>query len=205
MERHPIILRCPIVARCPIVTRKPILGKVYAPESIVNITSNYTSWEELLNTIHEFSMKKTILKIVTERSLPKEVVWAASYSEKNVIQVNINMLKYAEELDWIDRLMVLMNKCGMYCVLNLSHIVPGIVFTYNVIEILDRICRRCLFHTEIVFEGESEDVDLGGSQVKRNFLQKTAKGWRCTEEFIQAFIDKVQCFAVPKKMSVMEV
>lgn len=199
MERHPIILRCPIV------TRKPILEKKFTPESIVVIPSTYRSWEELLNMIHKFSVNTTILKIVTERDLPKEVVWAVSYSEKNVIQVNINMLKYAEELDWIDRLMVLMNKCGMYCVLNLSHVVPGMVFTYNVIEILDRIYRRCMFHTQIVFECESKDVILGGSRVKSEFLQKTAKGWKCTEEFTQAFLAKVQCFAAPKKIYVMEV
>ena len=228
-KRVPIIQRHSIYHRVAIVRRKPCCnpvswskcilctgsadcsGNVYNQKSsvkLLNVPVGFSDWEELERQIWKLQHQNYNLRLVTEQVMPKEIMWAASFSEQNIVQMNLNLMRMKSELDWVSQLMSLSNRCGMYSVLCLNPIVPGVVKTYQVINILDRLRGLGHFHTNLKFCEIPSDIPVYNGIINFNgyltsirFLEKTSQGWKCKPEFIQEFTEKVQLFSEPRKLS----
>ena len=234
--RCPIIQRVPILKRVAIFHRKPLCSEIEwdkcklcsqledcsgnsyvsvddSPQlemaKIIRVSSDFEDWKNLEQQIWQLGAQGEVLRLVTDTSLPKEIIWATSYSDKNIIQANINMLSTKTEIPWIDKLMSIANRCGVYCVLCLHPIVPGIVRTYHVIDIIDRIMRKGQFHITLKFceiHGTIIEhngwLNFNGHPLSTRYMEKTNDGWVCSDEYIQKFLKKLELFLVTKKLSV---
>lgn len=236
MERTPIILRSPIVSRTAIYKRVACCssqikcencklcceftdcsGKRYVSQDssetsefyrVIYVPKYYDDWESLEAQIWELSDKKVYLRLIIDRDIPKEILWAASYSEKNIFQININMIDFDNNIEWVQNLVALSGNCGLYMVLFLYPIVPDLVKTYHVIDILDMFRNVVHFHTTLKFSEISNinEVDgylnFNGSPVSTSYLIKTENGWKCNPEYLKSFLDIVNLYAIPRKISV---
>ncbi len=235
MKRHPIVHRKPIISRTAIYHRVACCSKLVNYESCklcssykdcndaqfctegseetlelyrVIYISDSCDWEELEARIWDLDNKKVNLRLITDVELPDRVMWAASYSAKNIFQININMIQLDDSISWIQKLMSISSNCGLYCVLFLYPIIPDLVKTYHVIEILDNFRNAGYHHTTLKF-GELTNceefegyLNFNGKPISTRFLTKTESGWKCTEEYLRSFLDKVNLYTIPRKMSV---
>lgn len=236
MERKPIVLRNPIVPRTAIYERIACCSsyvkcencklcrefsdcsqKTYVPWDssetselyrVIYVPDDYEDWETLEAQIWELSDKDVYLRLIIDKNVPKEVLWAASYSEKNIFQINVNMIDFDTEVLWVQKLVSLAGNCGLYVVLFLYPIVPDLVKTYHVIDILDMFRNSVHFHVTLKFS-EITDVketdgylNFNGSPVSVKHLTKTDCGWKCTSEYLRKFLEIVNLYAIPRKISV---
>lgn len=236
MKRKSIVSRSPVVSRTAIFDRTPCYAnpihcdscalcvgfedcsgyKYVDTEStesedlyrVIYVDENYTDWEKLASKIWELADQGVFLRFITDRDVPKEVLWAVSYSEKNILQLNINMLKFEENIRWAQKLVSIAGNCGVYIVLFLHPIIPDLVKSYQVIDILDRFRNTVHFHTTLKFSEilgvrESDGyLNFNGTPISVKYLERTSKGWRGTTEYVKKFMELVNLYAIPRKMSV---
>lgn len=176
---------------------------------VIYVSEDYTDWEELEQSIWELSTSKVYLRLIIDTEIPDRVLWASSYSEKNILQINLNMLKFEKNLPWVQKLMSMAGNCGLYTLLFLYPIVPGLVKTYHVIEALDCMKNSGYHHTTLKFcdiKGCIENegyINFNGEPINTKYLQKVGDStWKCTPEYLNAFLDKVNIYAIPRKISV---
>lgn len=236
MKRKSIVSRSPVVSRTAIFNRTPCFvqpihcdscalchsykdcsGYKYVDANssessdfyrVIHVDETYTDWEELTAKIWELSDQGVYLRFIIDKAVPKEVLWAVSYSERNVLQININMLKFEENVKWAQKLVSIAGNCGMYVVLFLHPIIPDLVKSYQVVDILDRFRNTVYFHTtlkfsEIIGVKESDGyLNFNGTPVSTKYLERTPDGWRGTTEYMKKFMELVNSYAIPRKMSV---
>lgn len=235
MKKKPLLKRLPILNRVPIIQRHPVYSrfswekcclcssnvdcsgrkfsrlssKVLKSCVSVYVSKKFNNWKHLENQLWKLGTQGVPLRLITEVNLPKEVVWAASYSSDNVVQINLNMMEYNNEIKWVDNLMSVLNRCGVYCVLCLNPIVPGVVKTYHVVELLARLRNHGKFHVNLKFcrvQGElfksSGWINFNGNPIPEKWMVNHQGVWECTPEFQHQFLEKVQLYSLPKKLSV---
>lgn len=170
--------------------------------------SQEQNWEETIAKIWELHDKGKLLRLVINTEIPKEVLWAASYSEKNIFQVNINMVELDHNIDWIRRLVFMSGNCGLYVVLFLYPIIPDLVKTYHVIDVIDMFRNVVQFHVNLKFGvftevQETEGyINFNGIPVSTQYLKKSEEEWKCTSLYLKNFLDIVNLYAIPRKISV---
>ena len=237
IKRHPIIYRVPIfVQRTAVFPRKPLCcrkvkwehcklcseyndcsGKLYVDIEdnssdfmrSVYVSSLFSDWENLENQIWGAHHNGAIVRLITDVDLPKEIVWALSYSEKNILQLNLNMAHLNRNIGWIDSLVSLANRCGLYCVICMHPIIPEVTRTFHVISVLDRLRGYGCFHVSLKFweihERLTESdgwLNFNGVPVDIKYLERTQDGWKCNDSFKQNFYHMIKAFSVPHKLSV---
>ena len=226
MKNH--VKRIPIVSRTAIFRRKPIYVrtswdkcKVLSNGFLVcgnpqksNIETMYvpfgfTEWHSLEQSIWNCHGSHKVLRLITEVELPKNIIWATSYSEKNILQINLNLLRAKHNIDWIDQMMNLADRCGIYVVLHMHPVVPEVIKTCHVIQIIDRVSGKGCFHANINFlsfhkkVAESpEYINFNGIPVKKEYLVETIDGWTCSKEFKERFLSILKMYTVPKHISI---
>lgn len=238
IKRHPIIYRIPIfVKRTAVFPRKPLCykrtkwehcklcssyvdcsGKAYARIEdtadldfmrTIYVSSVFSDWDTLESQIWKAQDDGVFVRLLTDVDLPKEIVWALSYSEKNILQINFNTANLNKNIVWTNSLVALADRCGLYCMICMCPIVPGIVKTYHIISVLDRLRGNGYFHVSLKFWEIHEELiecdgwlNFNGAPLSVAYLERTPNGWKCTEKFKQDFMSIVQIFSTPRKISV---
>ena len=237
MERKPIVYpRKPIVSRTAIYNRiaccsnlvsyqtcqlcskfQDCAGKLYVDKNsiepkeyyrVIHVPSDFEDWETLESEIWELNDQQVYLRLVIDRNVPDRILWATSYSERNVLQINVNMMYLDENFLWIQKLMAMAGNCGLYSLLFLYPIVPELVKTYHVIEVLDCFRNAGYHHTTLKFceFSNCEEIDgyinFNGIPVSTRYLERIETGWKCTSEYLTLFLNKVNLYAIPRKISV---
>ena len=102
--------------RVPIInvfTRKPIFIKrtpVITDSRFTLLVDNKESdWVKLEQEIWNYKQKGSLVTLITSVELPERIVWAASYSESNILQVNLNLLHRVQYFPWINKMLHLAN------------------------------------------------------------------------------------------------
>lgn len=153
-------------------------------------------WQELESQIWKLRDQKKFLRLIIEQDIPKEVLWAASYSEKNILQVNIDISQFKANFNWITRNVFLSSNCGLYVILFIYPIVPGVIKSYQVVEILNIFRNVIQFHTALKFSSNYEESNNPDFFIEEN--GRTV----CNPDFIEEFMEIVNTYAVPKKMHI---
>lgn len=177
---------------------------------IIHVTKDFDDWESLEQHIWEHEAEKTYIRLLIDRAIPQEVLWAASYSAYNILQINVDMTHFSEDIEWIRKLIYMSDNCGMYCLLFLYPIVPGLVKTNHVLDIIDS-CRNAGDHLTLLkfceitncIENEGY-LNFNGEPVSIKYLEKTPEGvWVCTEEYLRLFLEKLQIYTTQRKQKVV--
>lgn len=168
------------------------------------IPSDYVYWSKVLIQIQQYQDNNDTIRIITERSLPNEVIWAAVYSEKNVLQANINLFQDWEQIKWAIALAHKAEKCGVECVLVVYPILPLQTKLSQVIQILDAIntCKHCkvmIRFGEFINYGlpiHSGFIKLRGCDIPLSLVNRI-KGdlWGCTDDFKSQFMKYLRFYA----------
>lgn len=176
---------------------------------VLYVSSLDCDWVAIEAQIWNLENKGLLLRLIIDRDIPDRVLWAASYSAKNIFQVNINMIDLEKNLSWIQRLVSLAGNCGLYSVLFLYPIIPGLVKSYDVLEVIDNFRNAGYHHITLKF-GEITNCDevdgylnFGGTPVSTRYLTQTSQGtWECTKEYLKLFTEKIQVYTIPRKVSI---
>lgn len=168
------------------------------------IPSDYVYWSRVVTTLEQCQNDKDTVRIITERALPNDVIWAAVYSEMNVIQANINIFQDWEHIKWAIALAHTAERCGVECVLMIYPILPLQVKLSHVLQILDAIntCKHCkvmIRFGEFINYGlpiQSGFIKLRGHNIPLSLVNRI-KGniWGCTDEFKSQFMEYLRFYA----------
>lgn len=167
------------------------------------------NWDEIESMIWQLDEQKALLRLITDVNIPQKILWAASYNANNVFQVNVDMLHYLKNSSWIRQLVFNADKCGMYCVLFVHPIIPDVVRTYDVLDLIHDMRNHKYIHFDLKF-GEFDGIDevdgylnFNGKPVSSRYLTRNSQGfWQCTEEYLNLFLDKVQIYTGARNISV---
>lgn len=166
-------------------------------------------WDEIENMIWQLDEQKALLRLITDINIPQRILWDASYNAQNIFQINVDMLHYQRVASWVRQLVFESDKCGVYCVLFVHPIVPDVVRTYDVLDLMHDMRNHKHVHFDLKF-GEFEDIDevdgylnFNGKPVSSKYLTKNPQGlWQCTEEYLNLFLSKIQIYTEARNISV---
>lgn len=167
------------------------------------------NWEEIEDMVWQLDDEKALLRLITDVEIPQKILWAASYNAKNILQINVDMLHYSKSANWIRQLVFNADKCGVYCVLFVYPIIPDVVRTYDVLDLIHDLRNHRYVHFDLKF-GEFEGIDevegylnFNGKPVSSKYLTRNPQRlWQCTEEYLNLFLSKVQIYTGARNISV---
>jgi len=173
-------------------------------------------WTRAINNIQSHRNKGDYIRLITERFLPQEVIWAAAYSELNILQADVNVLQKWDSLKWAVALAHTAERCGVECLLMLYPIIPLHVKTYQVLQLIDAVstCSHCKIMVrfgEFINYGlaiQSGFINLKGRDTPLSLVNRI-KGnlWGCTDEYKSQFMEYLRFYTDANKidLSVCEV
>lgn len=168
-------------------------------------------WDEIEGMIWQLDEQKELLRLIIDVPIPQKVLWAASYNARNILQINVDMLHYGERAaNWIRQLVFNADKCGVYSVLFIHPIIPDVVRTYQVLDIIHELRNHKYVQFDLKF-GEFEGIEevdgylnFNGKPISSKYLIKNSQGfWQCTEEYLDLFLNKVQIYTVARNIPVV--
>lgn len=179
-------------------------------QMVIDVPKDCDNWRELEGTIWNAQSQSRTIRLVVHDKVPEDILFAASYSDKNVTQVNINMTQLSSYYSWLDKLMSLANRCGMWVVLYLHPIVPEIVTASQVVGLIDRFRIFGQYHINLQFcelpssveEAAPGFINFQGYALPTKYLVRTEDGWKCSERFISQFLSDVKVYTSLCKISV---
>lgn len=222
LRRNSRIKRCPLV-----IQRQPLSGILQfqscnlcygKPNCCPHISSccvpivipqNYVYWTKAINNIQSHRNKGDHIRLVTEWFLPQEVIWAAAYSELNVLQANVNVLQKWDSLKWAVALAHTAERCGVECLLMLYPIIPLHVKTYQVLQLIDAVgtcshCKIMIRFGDFINYGlaiRSGFINLRGRDTPLSLVNRI-KGdlWGCTDEYKSQFMEYLRFYTDANKI-----
>lgn len=211
IKRVPIIFpRQPICSRVNLKNCSLCSGSTDCSGSngftVLHVNSGFTDWEALEKTIWDSRSSKSNLKLVVNSvELPRELIWAISYSEKNIIHINLDMTRYKYEIDGVDRMMSVSNRCGAYCVVCLQPIIPTITKIYDVLSVLSRLENKGRFNVNLLFAEAVGAIpekggwsNLNGSVIPSRWFTKG----KTTQEFKDTFLSVLKIYTEPRNINI---
>lgn len=170
----------------------------------VVVPSGCTDWKSVLANIQKWESWGTTIRLITEELLPDEIVWAAAYSENNILQINANILNNSmESLRWVIGMTHTAERCGIDCIIMVYPIVPLQVKTYQVLQIVEAVsscshCRIMIRFANFINEGlpiYSGFIRVNGVDTPLSMIhQVKGKLWGCTDEFKEQFMAYIRFY-----------
>ncbi len=175
----------------------------------VNVGFTLEDFDRLETLIWICESDKKLVRLTTDIELPKELLWAVSFNAKNILQINVDMLQFKRNFDWIRRTAHLSNNCGLYNVYCIHSIVPTVVKTYDVLELMDALRNTGYHHFTLKFpqfeiQRKPKDYfNFEGHLVPAKYVTKVRKDhiWSCTQEFIENFVAILNEYIIPRSVS----
>ena len=169
-------------------------------EKVLVIPSD-PDWTKILSKIQSCKERGLTLRLITSVQLPKEIIWKASYNENNIIHININML-HIENFSWVSQAVRITEKCGILSLLFMYPIVPHVVKTYQVLQIVESVesCLHCELRLKFL-ELNPEDVSLEEKEnlIKVEDMTLDEHTWKCDPEFINIYMKYLTFYIKIKK------
>lgn len=98
--------------------------------------------------------------------------------------------------------------CGLYVVLFLYPIIPDLVKTYHIIDVIDMFRNVVHFHVNLKFV-EFKNAQECGGYINFNGIPVSTKNlysyqgiWKCSESYMNEFMEIVKLYTNPRKISV---
>lgn len=168
------------------------------------VDKNYVYWAKLLKVLQHHQSNNEIVRLITERSLPNEIIWATAYSELNVFQANVNILQDWKNIKWAVSLAHKAERCGVECTIMIYPILPLMVKTYQVLQLLDAIntCKHCkimIRFGEFINYGlpiQSGFFNLKGYHTPLSLVNRIQGDvWGCTPNYRLQFMEYLKFYA----------
>lgn len=208
-----------MIERCPIYTCKKFLGcgmcralrKVCVDNLHVISTSHRNSFHTI-DSIQRAKSKGEIICLETEKAISREVVWELSYSEHNILQVNLCLLEPFEEIGWAIELVHLTEICGIRCNLMLFPIIPTFVQVSDVLRIIDSVnnCNHCKiilkFGEFMKYEPtvSKKFLTTNKKAIPMEYLMKYNKNlYKCSNLYTEEFFQLVKFYTDNTKLQVV--
>lgn len=164
-------------------------------------------WEHLAIRIRELQNAQRYLRLVIDCPVPKEILWNLSYSDKNILQINVDAND--TDVDWVRKSMAIANRCGMYVVLYLGSIMPIHTPLLKVLSILDQCKGYGKFHVVLNFfkmrPVEYSDVfsiNYKGSIIPKEYLCLHDQELSCSDTYTHKFLIGVQIYTTLRNIPV---
>lgn len=173
---------------------------------LIYVDKDFEDWDELLWKIKVANVLKTNIRLVLDKEPPRSVIYGLVYSPMNIVQMNIDILHTDDYLSWVGYVLSLCENCGVFSILFLNPVVPTIIKTYHVIQIIDNF-RNLSSHIAIRFSDFPNlpvidgYINFNGKAVPIKYLEKTDNGFVCNELYIEKFMSMVKIYTIPRKMS----
>lgn len=159
---------------------------------IIYVARNDHKWSKVLSDINAVRNSKNYVRLITECNLPNEVLWKVSYSEHNIIQVNVDMLN--PHTKWISTVMDRANRCGLYVVLTLINVIPEVVTQYQILRLIDQCRSFGYFHVNLRLA--TLDSTLYSINYLGNVLQQPTQKVSLIE-----WVQKIKAFTEPRNIT----
>ena len=221
-QRHSVFCRIPVMNRVPVPIQKSkffscslcyrnndCYGNFYGGEHVLIIhRARKDSISDTIQKIQQAQHQGRVIRLIINGVVPEELIWAASYDENNILQLNV--LMYSKSFYWVSRMAVVADKCGMYVHLFIFPVVPNTIHTYDVLKVLDLV-RMIPYQTVFIQFAKSRSEllsadgysNVNGVAVQNEYLQKIhGELWGCSSLFIDEFIEYLNNYAVPRGMKI---
>lgn len=171
------------------------------------VNKDFEDWDKLSYVVKIGQVVGTNLRLIIDKPIPDYIIWSLAHSPLNILQINIDMLHTEGNMGWVANMVSLCDKCGVYSVLFMNPLVPTVTKTYHVIEVIDNF-RNMGSHVSLKFidlpdlEVIDGYINFNGTAIPTKYLKKTESGFVCNEFYIEKFMDKVNSYARPYKISV---
>ena len=213
------MIRTPIVTRTPfcsqeidytqwIVSSLENCGAVLTDSTLYDtISAGNLQYEDLSERIRNVQGSQRYLRLVVDQPVPKEVLWKLSYSDKNILQLNIDINN--SNADWIRKSMAIANRCGMYVVLSMGGIMPVYTPLLRVLSLIDQCKGFGKFHVLLSFFRmsskrctEAHSINYKGSIIPEEYLYIYNQELSCSSTYIDKFLKGVQIYTKPRNIAV---
>ena len=177
---------------------------IYVPEGNIN-------WNELEIQIWEQRQSGKPLRLIIDQNIPTSILWAASYSADNVLQINVNMTKPIDSMEWITILAHAAERCGLYFMLMVYPIIPKVVKVKDVLSVIDTVralpyCKIKLRFAEFTNPKVPQSdtyVNVNGVAMSKTLMHRNKVGrWKCSLNYQREFLSLIQAYTDSHKLIV---
>lgn len=166
---------------------------------VLYVNSNFDDWSNLEIKIWACRSKGHYVRLVVDKNIPSSILWASAYDQNNILQINIDLFSNLEP--WIPNLAYAADRCGLYFVLMVYPIIPGITKISSIIQRIDPI--RAIPHCLIMLKfAEFLSKDSPSTALIKSKINHMLDNGNCTPEYKLHVHDTIQRYAVPQNLIV---
>lgn len=161
--------------------------------------TEFTDWDGLSQSIQDARNQGKYTRLIVDQPVPDDILWAASYDHRNVLQINVDIQQDMEQLIWTTNLAHAAERCGLFFVFMVYPILPGRIHPHHVLMIIDTI--RSIPHCVVMLRfalfkdtgqlSSDEYLYVNGAAVPKECLSKVGDYWSCTDEYKHSFMSKI--------------
>lgn len=171
--------------------------------NVIRVYENTYNYDEVMKKIQKSKTSKKSLRFIVDFSIDEKVLWAASYGDKNVLQINVNL--YKKDLSWISKLSHVSSKCGMLVMLFFFPIVPNRIMVHHLLRVVNMVKNLAHQYVMVKF-AESQSLllhcddwyNVNGTVIPANYLSAEGEHWECSQLFIDEFMKIVREYTEPR-------
>lgn len=237
VKRKSVHSRTPLVKRRPIFRREPVPLNFIAFESctigckdcsgntycsvdtsreddnknfrLIRVKEEKTEeeWNEICKQIAFVESQGCFIRMVTDVSIPREVLFVLAYSPFNVVQYNLNLSSSESYLDGIKESLFLADNCGLYIALMLYPIMPEATKSYDILEFLNSMRCSCnvICFKFIEFSCENHPYmgffNINGNLIPEKYMEQQSDKFVCSSSFKESFCTIMTRYLNPRKIS----
>lgn len=173
---------------------------------ILDVSYSQDEWDEIVKTIEFVKSQECNVRVVTDRSLPNEVLYKLSYSSFNVVQFNLNLMSH-HNMSKMKRNIFLADNCGLYISLMLFPIIPTVTKSSDILELLSSMrcsCNTVCFKFVELSANQyilQDHYIINGYSVHKSFMSTCGDRLICSEWFKTSFCTIFTQFLEPRKIN----
>ena len=217
MKRKPILSRKPVgnfslkkvrFRTCEMCYANGLCNK-YIPEQleVISICQKDVNFDDLEKIIWGVKDNNKIVKLITDREVPDNIIHAMSFDGKNVLQCNCFVLSNNNK--WVCSLANKAQICGLSVVVFVFPIIPDIVKPSHVVLILDMLKSLRNVRVMLGFAISTDEpvicensVNVNGDAVYLHNITINNKFWECAENYKNEFVSIIHKFSEPRDLKV---
>ena len=170
------------------------------------------TYKDLIESaIWDQANQKRYVRLITTQTIPEEVLFSLSYSTRNILHVRVNMLNLKGSLEWLCKLSSRARNCGLFLVVTLDMIIPGVVKLPKILSVLSVLNFNRNVHFSLRFcefipskVENSKYLNMNGLLVPSRYFFKEENYYTPTSSVKEQILELVTCYMSYPKISVSE-
>lgn len=161
-----------------------------------------------LGLIEDCRDSNTPIRLVIPKRVPTEIIHSLTYNSHNILQIDYNLLSNKSDA-WVNKLLTLANKSGIYSVVLFNPIIPTITKAHSILEKMELWKSLGKIHYVLKFcelsggyEVFEDIVVTKYGNIPTKYVEKQGNKLLCNKKAKYKFLSVINNYLIPKNINI---